>query len=77
MSKYFIYIILFFLVSCDCQIKQNFQEVELKCSCSEQQVLELINMYEEYGFTHIKTQKTYEYKIYFIRKIEEKQYINE
>ena len=78
MSKYFIYIILFFLVSCDYQIKQNFQEVKLVCDCSEQQVLELINMYEEYGFTHIKTQKNfvYEYKIYFIRKIEEKQYIN-
>ena len=79
MSKYFIYIILFFLVSCDRQITQNFQEVELVCNCTEQQVLELINMYEEYGFTHIKTKKNfvYEYKIHFIRKIEKKQYINE
>ena len=78
MSKYFIYIILFFLVSCDRQITQNFQEVKLVCDCTEQQVLELIKMYEEYGFIHIKTQKNfvYEYKIHFIRKIEEKQYIN-
>lgn len=29
-------------------------------------------MYEEYGFTHFKTQKnfSYEYEIYFIKKIE-------
>ena len=80
MSKYFIYIILFFLVSCDRQITQNFQEVELLCDCTEQQVLELINMYEEYGFTHFKTQRKFGsipyYKIHFIKKIEEKQYIN-
>lgn len=80
MSKYFIYIILFFLVSCDRQITQNFQEVKLECNCTEQQILELINIYEEYGFTHLKTQRVYDsvryYTIHFIKKIEEKQYIN-
>ena len=74
MNKYFIYILLFFLISCDYETKRNFQEIKLECRCSEQQVLELIKMYEEYGFTHFKTQKnfSYDYKIHFIRKIEKK-----
>ena len=49
-----------------------FQKVELKLFCSEQEVLELIKMYEEYGFIHIKTKQTFSlrYKICFIKKIE-------
>lgn len=75
MSKYFLCIFLFFLIFYDYQITRNFQEVKLDCNCTEQQVLELIKMYEEYGFIYSKTQRVYDsvryYKIHFIKKIEE------